>query len=104
MRRVESFLPPLWLSLRAVFRHIPLIVPYWEQMMLEMCMQPFWREDNVQICFERAGKLQWKAGKAIAINPRQKWTLKRAMAKQSTISQPLYSRKGVFNKAERQQM
>lgn len=81
-----------------------MIVPYREQPMVETCKQHFCREDNVQICFERADKLQWKAEKAIAMNLHQEWTLKRTMAKQSVISQSLYSRKGVFNKAERQQM
>lgn len=61
-------------------------------------------EDNTQICFERTDILVWKAGKATAINLHQKWTLKRTVAKQNMISYSQYSRKRVFNKAERQQM
>jgi len=94
----------LWLSLSAVFRHIPLILPYQEQMTLEMCMHHFWREDNMQICTERTDVPARKVGKATAINSNQKWTLKRTVAKQSMIRYPQYSRKRLFNKAERQQM
>lgn len=51
-------------------------------------MNHFWREDNMQICFERTVTLGWNAGKAIAVNLHQKPTLKRTVPKQIMISQP----------------
>lgn len=67
-------------------------------------MHHFWREDNIQVYFERTDVIAQKAGKATAINLHHKRTLKRTVANQSMISYSQYSRKRVFNKAEKQQV